>query len=279
MKSFLKFLLVTMVLVLVYETVISFDDGIGFHTRKQGVGCICHVADSTPSVIVRITGPAEVAPNSVNIYRITMRGGVHIAGGFDFNVKFGNVDTVQGQQTLKLFEIPNPGDTINDISHSWPKYFSGDSVSWLVKYIAPPTTVLVHDTLFATGNSVNFNGMPDDTDRWNFAPNFVVTVNPSIGIEKISTTAEKFSLSQNYPNPFNPETKIKFGIPHSAENGNVKLAIYDAAGREVELLLNERLAEGIYEFSWNASRYTSGVYFYRLITGHYSEVKKMILVK
>jgi len=75
MKRLFKFLLVIIVLVFVYETVISFDDGIGFHTRKQGVGCICHVADSTPTVIVRISGPTEVAPNSINTYRITMRGG------------------------------------------------------------------------------------------------------------------------------------------------------------------------------------------------------------
>lgn len=263
----------------VYETIKSFQSGIGGHTRKNGPeGCICHMADSTSSVVVRIIGPSEVAPNSINTYRITMRGGLQVAGGFDFNVKFGSVDTVPGQQTVRFYEIPNPGDTTNDISHLVPKNYSGDSVSWLVKYIAPNTTTLIRDTLFATGNSTNNNGIPDDSDKWNFSPNLVVQVNPSIGIQKISTIAEGFSLSQNYPNPFNPVTKIRFSVPAGYDN-NTKLIIYDTRGREISVLVNDRLSAGTYEYRWDAWQYASGVYYYKLVSGKYSEVKKMMLVK
>ena len=279
MKRMLTVFVIALFMTLVYETIISYQNGIGGHTRKNTVkvvGCICHMADSLSSVVVRITGPAEVAPNSVNIYRITMRGGPAITGGFDFNVKYGNTDTVQGQGTRIIIEDP----VSLDISHSFPKTFSGDSVSWLVKYLAPDTNVVMYDTLYATGNSTNNDMFPNDSDKWNFSPNLVVQVNPSIGIQQISTIAESFSLSQNYPNPFNPVTNIRFSIPvGNLSNRIVHLVIYSTQGRELTTLVNAELQPGTYEFDWDASNFASGVYYYKLTAGKYSQVKKMVLVK
>lgn len=98
-----------------------------------------------------------------------------------------------------------------------------------------------------------------------------------IGIRNISTEIpSKYSLSQNYPNPFNPATNIRFEIPKS---GNIKLVVFDALGREVETLVNEKQAAGTYEATFNALQYPSGVYFYRITSEGYSETKKMILIK
>jgi hypothetical protein len=93
-----------------------------------------------------------------------------------------------------------------------------------------------------------------------------------------------FSLSQNYPNPFNPVTKIKFAIPtplNPPEGGTqeVRLVIYDVLGRNVATLVNEGLKPGTYEAEWDGTNYSSGVYFYTLITGDFIETKKMVLVK
>jgi hypothetical protein len=89
-----------------------------------------------------------------------------------------------------------------------------------------------------------------------------------------------YILHQNYPNPFNPTTKIRIEI---AKLTDVKLVVYDALGREVTTLVNERLEPGTYEVEFSTlggdSDYTSGVYFYRLETKGYSDVKKMLLVK
>jgi hypothetical protein len=85
-----------------------------------------------------------------------------------------------------------------------------------------------------------------------------------------------YSLFQNYPNPFNPVTNIRFSIPNS---GFVKLAVFDMLGREAETLVNGSLNPGTYNADWDASGYSSGVYFYRLDAEDYSEVKKMVLVK
>ena len=85
-----------------------------------------------------------------------------------------------------------------------------------------------------------------------------------------------FELKQNYPNPFNPSTTITFSIPTSEF---VTLKVYDVLGREVATLVNENLSAGSYSYNFDASNLTSGVYFYKLQAGKYSETKKMILSK
>lgn len=103
------------------------------------------------------------------------------------------------------------------------------------------------------------------------------TTNGGVSVQNISTEIpSSYSLSQNYPNPFNPETKIKFQIKDSRF---VTLKIYDLLGREVAILVNEVLKPGTYEVDWNASECPSGVYFYRLEAGEYTDVKKMSLLK
>jgi len=97
-----------------------------------------------------------------------------------------------------------------------------------------------------------------------------------IGIEHNGTTANQFSLSQNYPNPFNPATVINYQLPKSS---SVKISIYDALGKQVDILVNEVQSAGIHNISWNAVNLPSGVYFYRLDAGSFVSTKKMVLVK
>ncbi len=86
----------------------------------------------------------------------------------------------------------------------------------------------------------------------------------------------RFTLEQNYPNPFNPVTTIRFSIP---ETRTVTLKVYDLLGREIARLVDERLTPGSYTISWDANNVTSGIYFYRLTAGDYSEVKKMLYLR
>jgi hypothetical protein len=110
-----------------------------------------------------------------------------------------------------------------------------------------------------------------DNSVWKRALSEIISVNV------ISTIVpDNFSLSQNYPNPFNPETKIKFDVPKASFT---KLIIYDLLGREVTTLVNEELKPGTYGVDWDASAFSSGVYFYKIISGDYSETKKMVLIK
>ena len=101
----------------------------------------------------------------------------------------------------------------------------------------------------------------------------------TIGINQIGTSVPReFSLSQNYPNPFNPVTKIKFDISGTSASQTF-LSVYDIMGREVEILVNEMLKPGKYEVDWNAVNYTSGVYYYKITSGDFTETRKMVLVK
>ena len=85
-----------------------------------------------------------------------------------------------------------------------------------------------------------------------------------------------FSLDQNYPNPFNPVTTINFALPVS---GYVNLSVYNSLGEKVETLTNEFLDAGYHKIEWKANNYSSGVYYYRIESEKYSDVKKMILLK
>ena len=87
---------------------------------------------------------------------------------------------------------------------------------------------------------------------------------------------DKVSLYQNYPNPFNPSTHISFTLP---SKGFVSLKVYNLLGIEVTTLFTGVVPAGNHSVSWNASSFTSGVYFYRLQTEQYIETKKLILLR
>lgn len=96
-------------------------------------------------------------------------------------------------------------------------------------------------------------------------------------IHPISSAApNNFNLYQNFPNPFNPETLIKFDISQSQF---VRLKVYDIMGKEVETLAEGVLNSGTYQIKWNASKQTSGIYYYKLIAGDFVSTKKMMYIK
>ncbi|MFH0930624.1 MAG: FlgD immunoglobulin-like domain containing protein, partial [Candidatus Zixiibacteriota bacterium] len=100
------------------------------------------------------------------------------------------------------------------------------------------------------------------------------------GEENNSALPKTYELSQNYPNPFNPVTQISFALPQESE---VSLVIYNIKGQIVNKLINERMKAGRYKVTWEGTdsagnRVASGIYFYRIKAGKYSETKKMIMV-
>ncbi|MBM2841709.1 MAG: C-terminal target protein [Bacteroidetes bacterium] len=94
--------------------------------------------------------------------------------------------------------------------------------------------------------------------------------------DDVQGVPERFGLSQNYPNPFNPATTIQYQSPIAS---HISLKIFDLLGREVAVLVNEERLAGTYRATWDASRFSSGVYFYTLRAGEYIQTRKMILTK
>lgn len=145
--------------------------------------------------------------------------------------------------------------------------------------------------------SAQFNGKTYYFQRWEGTgtgsytgtnPNAVVNVNgvivqkavfdtTNVGISSYSSQIpSKYELYQNYPNPFNPSTSIKFDIPNSSV---VKIAVYDNSGKQVNELLNQYLNAGAYKFDFNALSLSSGVYYYRINAGNFTDTKRMMLIK
>ncbi len=106
-------------------------------------------------------------------------------------------------------------------------------------------------------------------------PDSMLTYNVVTGIAG-NTDPYVYSLEQNYPNPFNPVTSIHYQL---AEDVQVSLKVYDVTGKEIATLVNRKQNAGNHTIEWNASQYSSGVYFYRLTAGKFTEIRKMILIK
>ena len=167
----------------------------------------------------------------------------------------------------KLLSIKFGNDTIPysqycyDLENGWVSFgtppSSGTNISIKVIYTKDPD--------FAVSNWDNNIG------NYLFK-NSIITSAANIKHEIVTD----FKLSQNYPNPFNPTTKFEFAVPKSAD---VRISVFDVTGREVAVLMNERLEAGKHAIDWNASEFSSGAYFYRMRAGDFVETRKMMLVR
>ncbi len=101
-------------------------------------------------------------------------------------------------------------------------------------------------------------------------------VDVATGIGNENGKIESYKLSQNFPNPFNPTTNIRFSIPKS---GVTYMKVYDVLGNEVNTYFNQFLEAGTYNVLFEAQNLSSGIYYYKLVSGDFTETKRMMLVK
>ena len=187
-------------------------------------------------------------------YGHNQQGGYSITGGFVYRGK--NAQEIYGKYVY--------GDYVS--GNIWTLEYDGGNVSNTLLF---PTNYNIstfavdqeNDLYFAdysSGKIYKFTGTPTDIEN--------------------NTLPDKFELKQNYPNPFNPETSIEYKVG-SIEF--VSLKIYDVIGKEVVTLVNELQRPGIYSVRLSAIDYqlSSGIYFYKLIAGNFSQTKKMLLLK
>ena len=143
-----------------------------------------------------------------------------------------------------------------------------------------PVSVSTIDTMYLTGltGGVTYRFALSAIDLSNNESILSDTVSGrTTGVsQRSSTIPSSYALEQNYPNPFNPSTSIQFDLPRT---GFTTLKIYNLLGQEIATLLNEIKPSGSYIVQWNALNMTSGMYFYKLTSGEFSQVKKMQFIK
>ena len=151
-----------------------------------------------------------------------------------------------------------------------------DSTGYYIGTVLPGFT----GTIVPDKDSYTF--LPDERDYFGiiedqYSQNFVGTVLiVGVGDDLNHPIPEKYALMQNYPNPFNPYTTFRFDLP---ERANVVLEIYNVCGQRIATLADREYSAGIHYLGWDASEVSSGMYFYRLTAGRFSETKKMVLLK
>jgi hypothetical protein len=189
--------------------------------------------------------------------------------------------------TIQTTAKPNLGDLNNpDTSvHGWNYIYGNTHNDTVVDlYNNTPDSIKAENNFWGTGNlSIIESHIFHKPD--NPALGFVdyLPIYIPIGIINYSNIIPVgFKLYDPYPNPFNPATKIKFDLPpftESEQGGFIYLKIYDILGRLVAVLVNRTLKPGTYEIEWDASAFSSGLYFCTLANGSFSQTKKLVLVK
>ncbi|MCU7494430.1 MAG: T9SS type A sorting domain-containing protein [Ignavibacteria bacterium] len=175
---------------------------------------------------------------------------------------------------------PDKGYTLETVIHTdMFGYSEGDTVKvsicmWDIQY--GDKNALSQDTSDYAPHWWGTQWADPNFEKYFMYRGIVLSGNTS-GVNDGNLIAPKvYSLDQNYPNPFNPSTTIRYSLP---ENAMVSLKVYDVIGREVARLVNSEMKAGLHEVHFDASRLSSGLYFYQLSTDKFVQTKKMMLIK
>ena len=138
--------------------------------------------------------------------------------------------------------------------------------------------------VYIWNTGISFDASKIVNPVWQFNPrhNGVYGDNNIVSVHQVSSEIpDRFSLKQNYPNPFNPVTVIRYSIPSDVrgQTSKIKLRVYDNLGKQISELVNEAQPAGSYAVDFNGSDLSSGIYFYKLEAGNFSETKSMVLLK
>jgi hypothetical protein len=178
-------------------------------------------------------------------------------------------DTVWSQgATYKTYSIVDPGDTTKAVTLRIGR--ATDTYVWGLKIPTEPFTFTGALGQYSANPATGFQLMPVDTN--DIKAGFVVGVDEPV----IETIPAVYALEQNYPNPFNPSTRIEFSLP---KQSNVELKVYNVIGQEVATLIDQPMDAGRHVVTFDARSLASGLYFYRILAGEFTSVRKMVLVK
>ena len=268
------------------------------YLNETTTGAISDIFDAHPTTINRTENPSNPFPGGFSLKvpdkvvnaGTTIYDTIYIPGNVSLSAVeiFLSLQQTNVQSIIAKIKAPNGQQrdlvSLNGGQGNGILTFFKDGNSSLNIFNAPWSYIVSPYAVFGTfgGSSsqgnwvISIMNSPSQPEArllgWGVRINNTVT-----GVQPVSgNIPERFSLDQNYPNPFNPVTTIQFSVP---KESNVKLKIFDMLGKEVMLLVNEKLSAGIYKIDVDGSPLASGTYFYKFEAEGFSEVKKMVLVK
>lgn len=293
------------------------SDGI-FYTARQQVFKTTNSASSWFPISSGTTGTIRemaISKSNPNVLYTTSGGQVYRSsnGGVTFTPAFTGLPTriitavavhpdsedvvlvtYSGFGAGKVFRSTNGGSTWNDISGNLPDtpindillYYPGFATS---TYLVATDVGVFISTNYGSSWSELADGLPNTVAihlDYNVAGNKIRVATHGRGVYETSlitgvvdhhaSPTSRFRLYQNFPNPFNPPTHFRYALP---EAGRLRLSVYDVLGREVSRVVDEQQAPGTYTVMWDAHTMASGVYFYRLTFGAFTETKKLLLMR
>ncbi len=207
--------------------------------------------------------------SAVRYYKVTYYQGASTTTSFSYShcyMYYGTDDGVAaGNTNLRVAYSADNRATWNGVSNT----------AHTTSLVTPPTEIRA--TALASGNPVLTNGQTMYIALARATGSTENSLAPSgTSVGEKNEIPSTFVLSQNYPNPFNPSTMISYQLP---VNNHATLTVFDAIGREVATLVNEAQEAGTYNVQFNASKLSSGIYFYTLRAGNFVENKKMLMLK
>ena len=218
----------------------------------------------------------QTSLNNRSIYSLAVNGNNVYAGTSGYGVYQSTNNGITWTQLFNggfISALTVNGNNIFAGSHQYGVYMStNNGANWMYRNEGLPVNTYVY--AFCIFNNYIFAGTSINTTGSGV---YRRPLGELVGIKPISSEIPKeFSLEQNYPNPFNPTTHFEFRI---ADFGFVKLVVFDVLGRKIETIVNEQLKSGTYEADFDGTNYPSGVYYYKLTSGDFTDAKKMVLIK
>jgi hypothetical protein len=246
-------------------------------------GNYAYIAGTYEFQILNISNPSS--PSVVGSYADGYVSGIEVSGNYVYLIVDG--------QNLDVVDISSPGHPIRvgqqrtggsaqtvRVMGNYAFVSEARSIACTqgmeVFDITDKTNPVLVDSIKTPGNGAQFTLTNDG--RIYLADNYSLMILHSgliVNIEDNRVPVD-FSLSQNYPNPFNAQTTIQYDL---IKDSPVNIGIYDILGQRIETLVNQKQPAGHHQVIWNAGNVSSGVYFYKINAGEYSETKKMVLLK
>jgi photosystem II stability/assembly factor-like uncharacterized protein len=225
---------------------------------------------SAPQFFAYITDFAvDITNDAVCYATVGGTGSVHVLKTTNYGANWTSITGVLPNIAANSVVLRNTAPRMLFVGTDMGVYQSTDEGASWVSFSSGMPTMQIYDMKYKESTGILL-AVTHGRGCWTF------NVNATIGVENNSGIVKDFNLSQNYPNPFNPSTLISFDLPKESK---VRLSVFDILGKEIAVLSEGNRNPGHHSVVWDAAKFSSGIYFYKIDAGSFVETKRMVLVK